>query len=115
MSLCSLFRYSEYREIDKTKELRAVSSYLSKKNISSGYATFWNANILTELSNGYIEVYSWSNAENLNDINQLYAWLQLPAHAKHPEGRIFTLFTKDEYNACPLKPYFDQIKPFYNT
>lgn len=39
-------------EHSHTKELEEITDYLEEKEINTGYATFWNANILTELSDG---------------------------------------------------------------
>lgn len=112
-TICSLFNYREYKKIDTTKELREITEYLSDIDIPVGYATFWNANVLTELSDGYIEVYSYLPG---NNINQLFEWLQLTSHeTEKPQGKTFALFKKDEYEGSPLKPFFEKMKPTYNT
>ena len=94
------FYYSHYNE-DPLLELRRISKDLVDLGYYNGYASFWNANILTELSNGRIEVWSvWEkpqDLENMDEINQPLPWLQFVSHdVMHPEGKTFLLFNKDE-------------------
>ena len=53
---------------------------------TKGYATFWNGNVLTELSDGALELYTyteWSDEE-------LRTGLQLKSHlTQPPEGPVF--------------------------
>lgn len=124
--LCSFVRYQEYArmsEWDRAKGLREITNYLEEKKIKNGYATFWQANVLTELSDGYIDVYSWldglgdgSGIKKLQNIDQIYEWLQLTSHIKEkPKGEVFLLFTQNEYELCPLKECLDTKETAYET
>lgn len=64
-----------------------------------GYATFWNANVLTEITDGEIDVYSVENWST-GDFN---AWLQRKDHRDWaPVGSIFAIFTtQDLENGVP--------------
>ena len=105
VSAC-LFYAGEYRT-DETAELRSIADLLQKEHCSEGYATFWRANILTELSDGAIEVWTWQDSREdqhitVSGIDETYKWLQLKSHDKtHPKGRVFLLFTKTELENCP--------------
>lgn len=74
----------------------------------NGYATFWNANVLTELSDGKIEVWQWCSGQDLpehsSDIDDMSQWLQLASHmVEHPSGKVFTLFTREEFESNPWR------------
>lgn len=107
MILTGSFNYSEMSAIDKTSEQREVAAFLTENGYYNGYATFWNANVLTELSNGQIDVYSWDNSmmmpyvENVNDIHK---WLQKTSHSTEiPRGKIFNIYSYDDIYNCRWK------------
>lgn len=103
-------------EHSHTKELEEITDYLEEKEINTGYATFWNANILTELSDGYIDVYCFlDNGKDRNRI-QVYEWLQLVSYIEeNPSGELFLLLTKDEYGLFPWKECLDEKETDYET
>ena len=69
-----------------------IITCLIENEYYQGYASFWNANVMTELSNGKIEV--WSLPDALNDTN-IYPWLQEKDHAfTQPDQRHFYLFSE---------------------
>ncbi|MBQ2643966.1 hypothetical protein IJG14_00155 [bacterium] len=92
--------YMVEHKTDKTSELRIISKKLINNNYFNGYATFWNANILTELTNGKIEVWDWqATANDFTCIDQIYQWLQLKSHVKnHPKGKLFWVLSNEENN-----------------
>ncbi len=109
--ISSIFRYERYGKLDKTAEFRQIADYLvEKQEISEGYATYWNANVLTELSDGFIDVYAWEqNVDDLFDVNDMNPWLQEVDHeVSKPGSRIFLLFSNEEYDVCPLKNLLDE-------
>ena len=72
--------------------IEEVASWLHNKGITQGYTTFWNGNVLTELTNGEIE--AWV-VEDLSTM-KIYHFLQNTSHASEkPNGKYFVL-TKDE-------------------
>ena len=103
-------------EHSHTNELEEITDYLEEKEINKGYATFWNANILTELSDEYIDVYCFlDNGKDRNRI-QVYEWLQLVSHIEeNPSGELFLLLTKDEYELFPWKECLDEKETDYET
>lgn len=91
-----------YRERDMhtyNTELEDIAEYLLEEDCVQGYATFWNANVLTEITNGEIEVYSVENW----DTGSFNAWLQRKDHMDwEPVGSIFAIFsTRDYENGVP--------------
>lgn len=107
--LNSVITYRSYTQLDYTRELREIEQILSQSDYHAGYATFWNANVLTELSNGEIDVYDWcdgneTSMSTVRDVNQTYEWLQLTSHkTETPEGPVFLLFRPFEYDASNWK------------
>lgn len=101
-----LFCKEEYK-VDNTAELRAIVIALQNEQYTEGYATFWRANILTELSDGTIDVWNWQDSRSeqvitVASIDDTHKWLQLIAHDyTHPEGKVFLLFTKNEWENNP--------------
>lgn len=101
------FRYVHYGRMDKTAEFRPVVKILSEEGILAGYATFWSGNVLTELSDGSIEVWCLKDTPSESGVDDLLAWLQRAEHLKrHPEGSVFLFLSEDEYEAwstCPAR------------
>ena len=100
-----LFCRKAYR-IDNTAELRTIAATLQREEYTQGYAPFWHANVLTELSDGAIEVWNWMDAQTngitVESIDDTHKWLQLKSHDyTHPEGKIFLLFTQNEWEKNP--------------
>ena len=73
-----------------------IADYLVENGYYNGYSTFWHANILTELSDGAIDVYNWGDhlgEEAGGDVDRTSKWLQLVKHdTQRPEGKVFLLF-----------------------
>lgn len=101
-----LFCKEEYK-VDDTVELRNIVTALQNEGYAEGYTTFWRANVLTELSNGAIEVWNWQDSGRdqhitVGSIDDTHKWLQLKSHDNtHPEGKVFLLFTKNEWENNP--------------
>jgi hypothetical protein len=76
--------------------------YLSDNNLKYGFATFWNANVATELTNGKIEITGIVSGRERSDQNRFHILEYLnPAKAMDPlyhEGESFLLLTRDEWN-----------------
>lgn len=93
---------------DQTTAQRDVTEKLLAEGYVNGYATFWNANVLTELSDGKIEVWQWCGGQDLpehsSDIDDMTQWLQLASHmVEHPSGKVFALFTREEFESNPWR------------
>ena len=73
-----------------------IADYLLEHGYYKGYSAFWSGNVLTELSDGAIDVYTWGDdlgEEAGGDVDRTYKWLQLVKHdTERPEGKVFLLF-----------------------
>lgn len=57
-----------------------------ENGFTAGFASFWNGNVLTEASDGALEVYVYNSWED----TQPGEWLQRVSHTQTlPEGRVF--------------------------
>ena len=109
--------YQEKGRSDVTANLlEAVEAV--QDDYATGYATFWNANLVTELSDGKIDMYDWLDAkspEDLRSVDTLYEWLQVKQHHKHPEGKVFLLFTTEEFGRYTLCRKLSKDDALYNS
>lgn len=123
LSLCFLIvgitGYFEFENWSNRKGSRTNNAYqeitavLEEKGYKNGYATFWNANILTELSDGVIDVWCVEEFdENTTQSPDIYPWLQVRTHQNTlPSGRTFLVWNAEEYAAYSKEhfPYLDGI------
>lgn len=67
-----------------------TADWLVENGYTEGFATFWNGNVLSEASDGRIEVWVLWDLEN----SQIYKWLQKTSHSSiYPEGKCFVYAT----------------------
>lgn len=100
-----------YREIDMNTyetEMESIAQYLLEEDCTQGYATYWNANVLTEITDGEIEVFAVENWMSGN----MDEWLQRKDHLdRTPEGKVFAIFSAQ--NWADGVPGCDEERLFY--
>jgi hypothetical protein len=74
-------------------------SYIEKNNLHFGFASFWNANVLTELTNGRVEMLGL-DSDNIHDIS---GWLHVIAYENpaYYAGETFLMLSQDEWKNIP--------------
>lgn len=73
--------------------IQTVCQWLLDNGYTEGYASFWDSNVLTELSSGQIECWTVSSVQNMS----IYPWLQKTSHVDQaPQGRVFVLIGPDD-------------------
>lgn len=107
LSLCAstalLYRYN--LQSAQPHERKVVTDLLVKEGCSAGYATFGNANILTEYSDGALDVYMMQSRES-GSPTDLVKTQQATAHFRStPEGKVFVLLNQDEYELFTFAQY----------
>lgn len=89
---------SVYRDKDMNTyetELEDIAYTLLDEAAYEGYATFWNANVLTEITNAELDVFSVEEWE-YGTINE---WLQRKDHLdRTPWGRTFAVLRAQDWN-----------------
>lgn len=84
---------SDYQAAVQTNSNLATTRFLLENGYTQGYASFWDGNVMTELSNGQIEV--WTLGQNT--VPELRAWLQEKDHLEQPpQGKVFFVISKWE-------------------
>ncbi|MDO4284079.1 MAG: hypothetical protein Q4C60_01975 [Eubacteriales bacterium] len=80
------------------KGIQQVCAWLQENGYTQGYATFWYSNVLTELSNGQIEMWTAADLSTL----QTTQWLQSTSHDVPPQnGPVFILALAGELSQLP--------------
>ena len=75
-----------------------VADWLVENGYTQGFATFWNGNLLTEASDGRLEVYVFDQWEDAG----LFKWLQKKSHwTQLPEGKVFVFIEGVELGSDP--------------
>ena len=79
---------------DKNAEEKKVAAYLVEEGYVFGYASYWNANIMTEMSNGVIEV---ANIQDFEDMSY-FRWSSPMKYYEegYHTGKTFLLLTVEE-------------------
>ena len=79
---------------DKNVEEKKVAAFLEKEGYTFGYASYWNANILTELSDGAVEV---ANVLDFEDMSFFYWSSPMKYYEEgYHTGKTFLLLTAEE-------------------
>jgi len=80
---------------------RQIVDTLEAGGYRNGYASFWGANILTELSDGEIEVWCVEEFDGDTPHNPaIYQWLQKKSHdTELPVGKTFVVWNAEDYAA----------------
>ena len=102
---------SVYRDRDfhtYNTELEDIAETLLDEAAYEGYATFWNGNVLTEITSGELEAYVVSEWE-YGTPNE---WLQRKDHLERtPWGRVFALYRAQDWREG--EPGYDSEKLVY--
>lgn len=87
-----------YASTDKNADKRAVAAFLQEEGYTFGYATYWNANIIQELTDGEVEVANLYKAEDLDEFH----WSSPSRYYEdgYHTGKTFLLFTAEEAARC---------------
>ena len=81
---------------DKNAEKKVVAQKLEECGYTFGYATYWNANIVQELSNGALELANLHLEED--HTLSLFCWSSMRRYYEpdYPAGKVFLLLTEKE-------------------
>jgi len=83
-----------YVTVDKNEAKRPVAEFLVQSGYDFGYATYWNANIMTELTDARVEVANILDPESLT----FFTWSTPMKYYEenYHGGEVFLLLTNDE-------------------
>jgi hypothetical protein len=105
-----LIRLHAMPEYDRNSYRKDSIAYLEENNLRFGFASFWNGNVITELTNGQIETL----VLDPDDYHKLNVWLY-PIDYEDPDyhkGETFLLLEKKELEMLPDEKLISR-KPDY--
>ena len=83
-----------FADKDKNQDRRPVAAFLEEQGYTFGYASYWNGNILTELTDGKVEV------ANIHEIDRMdpFTWSSPVKYYRegYHQGKTFLLLTDQE-------------------
>lgn len=92
-------------------EHEEAAQWLTENGYENGFASFWNGNILTELSSGRLDMYLYGEWRE----QEMTPWLQETAHLEAlPEGKVFVFVSGMEYYSGGA-PCIDEEKLVYTS
>lgn len=85
---------TSYLSVDKNAARREVAAFLKESGHTFGYASYWNANIVTELTDGAVEVANVGDAQNL----EYFKWSSPVKYYEdgYAKGEVFLLLGAEE-------------------
>ena len=115
--LCGALHYNDMRKEDKTRAQRECARFLVDNGYTQGYASFWNGNVMTELSNGVLDIWVWDEkCADLKDPDEIVPFLQSKAHTSPPpDGRVFVLLSANEDCYCGFAQNFSDDNIVFKT
>lgn len=83
-----------YLTVDKNEGKRAVAAFLRENGYDFGFATYWNANIMTELTDGAVEIGNIEDPERL----EFFKWSSPMRYYEegYHQGETFLLLTAEQ-------------------
>lgn len=91
--------YYSFVSNDKNADRYEMAEYLLEEGYTFGYASYWNSNIMTEVSDGALEMANLWSLESLGD----FKWSSKMSSYEPKEGKIFLIAENSELEA--LKEY----------
>ena len=104
-AVTSMNTYKKLTNGDQNADIKDICAYIDSAGYTEGYSSFWSGNVLTELSNGEIDmrVVGTDYILSADDLGNVYHWLQRKSHLDtQPEGKFFLLLAKIEDESCEL-------------
>lgn len=108
-----------FQNVHIVQDLEGATKFLDENDVYQGYATYWNSNVLNEMSNGKIIPLT----VHINSQNHLdwYDWLTSPSYRKKQSDKAFLLLDKNEEKIMqeklstltPVAKYEDELYSVY--
>lgn len=92
LSLAGLKTYYSFITNDKNETRYEMAEYLVEEGYTFGYASYWNSNIMTEVSNGQLEMANLWSVASLGD----FKWSSKRSSYEEKEGKVFLIVGRDE-------------------
>jgi hypothetical protein len=109
--------YHNLAKRDINSGRKGYVQYLLDNNLDYGFATFWNANVTTELSGGRIEMAGLSQQTKTGS-SKSFSMIDILIPVKfldsqYHKGESFLLLTASEWDTMKRRRAFSRVKPGY--
>ena len=95
MQITGTMKHPEITDVQRER-----AAFLQENGLTFGYATFWNANVITDLTNGEVEAVSIAIGQNARGqgVPRTTEWLEVQAdrQMERPDQPVFLLLTQAE-------------------
>lgn len=103
--------YYSFVSNDKNADRYEMAEYLVEEGYTFGYASYWNSNIMTEVSDGALEMANLWSLESLGD----FKWSSKMSSYEPKEGKIFLIAGADELAAVEEYGMLEQQKIIFEN
>ena len=91
LSLEGLKTYYSFISNDKNEARYEMAEFLLEEGYTFGYASYWNSNIMTEVSDGALEMANLWSTETMGD----FKWSYRVSSYEPKEGKIFLIASRE--------------------
>lgn len=116
LTLSAALFYQHQRQVNVNVGRQEVADAMVADGYTQGYATYWNGNILTELTDGALEMWCWAPDAQSVDPGNMNHGLQLASHLDNPpQGPFFVLFSDEEMQTYAMPQLLDPDRILYQN
>lgn len=98
-----------YQERDTASRLSGASEFLLENGYQIGYAGYWNANVVTEMTNGAVRMIGLTASDDSEDGIQYYTFLTSLWLREAPNEKPFLLMDCGKQPPAEMAPYCVQV------
>ncbi len=104
--------------LDKTVEFEKITTSMERKEVFYGLASFWDCNVLTEISDGKIDMRCYGDFQDsmewATDITDTFKWLAEKRHdGEFPQGKVAVVFRTEGFDTFYAKNELLEKEPIY--
>ena len=105
-----------FQEKDKAAQLTELADYLVENGYDAGYGTYWEGNIMTELSDGKLPMTSVSfNDQEADNVRlSYYNWLTSRRQQTAPKEKPFLILQTKDQNLLEMSSQFQYCTRIYS-
>lgn len=113
---CGFFNYYPRIRSFAGNPRKEAAVAIAEQGYTTGYATFWNANITTELANGRLDMLAWTAYPgDVTILDELPHWLTKASHEVDVQGKIFVLLSSEEAEQFSFVQRIDENQVIYKS
>lgn len=105
--LNGVLQYKELIEEEKDPSRNEVVSFMIQRGYDFGYATFWNANVFTELTNGQVEMRN-VHVKQWETLGYEHWLMETRNEHRMSDHTVFVLLTQEQYEENMEIPFLQE-------